>query len=231
MRSWKKLALDKPTAMKMIKFALPPTLALCIYQSDLISRTYSTVGYLIAIGAILSSGLAPRAAYIEATVCNVLFLSISAGTNVFACWTILKARQTTRSPGSAPNAYNSSASAVAGVWFFFLLYVISVRQGRKRFTVYHAKACPNGFLGCQICSTAIQVCLCNVCHSEHCLDDICTAIRIHGSCARPHATTLWGTDDRHRDHHGDIAMLLSNELPTNCLSGHRAIYHSAPCFA
>ena len=126
-RCWDKMGLDTPTMMKMLKFSIPPTLALCIYQSNLISSTYTTVGYLIAIATILSSGLAPRAAYIEATICNVLFVSVSAGVNVFACWTILKARETTAAPGASPTAYNSSASAVAGVWFFFLIYVISVR--------------------------------------------------------------------------------------------------------
>jgi hypothetical protein len=125
---WKRLGLDRPTVMKMLKFSMPPTLALCIYQSDVVANTYTTVGYLIAIGTILSSGLAPRASYIEATICNVVFLSLATGVNTFSCWTVLRARQTTAAPGSAPTAYNSSASAVAGVWFFFLVWLISVRM-------------------------------------------------------------------------------------------------------
>jgi hypothetical protein len=125
-KAWEKIGLDRPTLMKMLKFSIPPSLSLCIYQSNVISSTYTTVGYLIAIGAILSSGLAPRAAYLEATVCNIIGISATALAAMFACWTALKARETTAAPGSAPTSYNSSASAVAGVWIFFLLYVINV---------------------------------------------------------------------------------------------------------
>lgn len=125
-RTWDRIGIDRLAFMKMLKFSIPPSLALCIYQSNTISSTYTTVGYLIAIGTILSSGLAPRATYIEATICNIVFLSMTALVNMFACWTVLKARETTAPPGSSPTAYNSSASAVAGVWVFFLLYVINV---------------------------------------------------------------------------------------------------------
>jgi hypothetical protein len=126
-KAWEKVGLDVPTVTKMAKFALPPTISLCLLQSDTISQTYTTVGYLIAIGSILSPGLAPRATYIEATVCNVLFISITALVAMFAMWTVLKARETTTAPGASSNAYNSSASAVAGIWLFFMLYVINVR--------------------------------------------------------------------------------------------------------
>lgn len=134
---WNRLGLDRPTVMKMLKFSMPPTFALCIYQSDVVANTYTTVGYLIAIGTILSSGLAPRASYIEATICNVVFLSLTAGVNTFACWTVLRARQTTTAPGSPPSAYTSSASAVAGVWFFFLVWLISVRMSPNEQVYLH----------------------------------------------------------------------------------------------
>jgi hypothetical protein len=123
LKAWEKLGLDGQTVMKMIKFALPPTISLCICQSNTVANTYTTVGYLIAIGSILSSGLAPRATYIEATICNVFFVSMTALVSIFAMWTVLKARETTTAPAST---YSSSASAVSGVWIFFLLYVINV---------------------------------------------------------------------------------------------------------
>ncbi|KIW07754.1 uncharacterized protein PV09_01683 [Verruconis gallopava] len=134
LRAWEKLGLDVPTVTKMVKFALPPTVALCICQSDTVLHAYGTVSYLVAVGAVLSSGMAPRAAYIEALISNVVFLGIAALVAIFAMWTVIKARETTSPPGSAPTAYNSSASAVAGVWLFFLLYVInSVKFTRPQF--------------------------------------------------------------------------------------------------
>lgn len=125
-RIWTKLGLDIPTITTMIKFALPPTISLCIYQSNAISATFSSVGYLIAVGSILSSGLQPRAAYIEATVSNVLFVSFTTLVAMFAMWTVLKARENQIGSNLSLTAYSSSASAVAGVWVFFMIYIINV---------------------------------------------------------------------------------------------------------
>src|ERR1700710_2024676 len=69
---WEKTGLDTTSLANMVKFALPPTISLCIYQSDAIAGAFGATGYLVAVGSILSSVLAPRAVYIESTVANIL---------------------------------------------------------------------------------------------------------------------------------------------------------------
>jgi hypothetical protein len=126
--AWEKTGLDTTSLANMVKFALPPTISLCIYQSDTIAGVFGATGYLVAIGSILSSVLAPRAVYIESTVANILFVSLTTIVSIFATWTVLKARETTSTPGGVFEAYNSSASAVSAIWLFFMVYVINVRE-------------------------------------------------------------------------------------------------------
>ena len=132
--TWARIGLDTTSLANMVKFSLPPTISLCIYQSDAISSVFGATGYLIAVGAILSAVLTPRAVYIESTVSNILFVSLTTLVSMFAMWTVLKARETTTALSDAPEAYNSSASAVSAVWLFFMVYVINVSQ-----TVLHCK--------------------------------------------------------------------------------------------
>ena len=123
---WSRSGLDGQTLLNMVKFALPPTIALCMFQADAVANTFSTVGYLIAVGTILSSVLAPRAAYLEATACNIVFISTTTAVATLAMWTVIQARKHTTAPGTPAGAYNSSAAAVSGVWLFSMIYVINV---------------------------------------------------------------------------------------------------------
>ena len=52
-KAWDKLGLDAPTLMMMGKAALPPTIALSMFQADKVAATFSTLGYLVAIISIL----------------------------------------------------------------------------------------------------------------------------------------------------------------------------------
>jgi hypothetical protein len=123
---WERIGLDTTSLTNMVKFALPPTISLCIYQSDAISGAFGATGYLVAIGSILSTVLTPRAIYIESTISSILFVSLTTLVSIFAMWTVLKARETTTAPGDAVGTYNSSASAVSAIWLFFMVYVINV---------------------------------------------------------------------------------------------------------
>jgi hypothetical protein len=50
--------------MMMGKAALPPTIALAMYQADKDAAMYGTLGYLVAIVSILGSCIMPRAKFI-----------------------------------------------------------------------------------------------------------------------------------------------------------------------
>lgn len=125
-KAWTDTGIDRPTLFSMVKFALPPTIALSIYQADMIAYTFTTVGYLIAIASILSGALMPRALFIQNIIVNILTISLTTAIAILAMWSVVQARVHTTPPGGSMSAYNSSASAVAAVWLFFLIYIINV---------------------------------------------------------------------------------------------------------
>lgn len=129
-RLWEKTIsnfnLDLSSFIKMVKFALPPTISLCIFQSTIISNTYTTVGYLIAVGSVLSGVLQPRAVFLQTMMVNVLVISLTTAVATLAMWSAMQARRHTTVPGMG-EGYNSSASGVSGVWLFFMIYAINVR--------------------------------------------------------------------------------------------------------
>ncbi|KAJ5020443.1 mfs transporter [Bipolaris maydis] len=104
--AWGKLGLDLPTLLMMGKAALPPTIALSMYQATDVAQTYTTLGYLTAI------------------VC------IGAALAMLMVWTGVKARQHTTDPAVPPQAYNSSQSAVLAVWLFFQIYVVNTMKAK-----------------------------------------------------------------------------------------------------
>jgi hypothetical protein len=65
----------KPRIMaKMVKGALPPTIAIAIYQIPAVASLYGNFGFLVAVASILSLHLLPRARFVQnvaiATVCS-----------------------------------------------------------------------------------------------------------------------------------------------------------------
>ncbi|OJJ50794.1 hypothetical protein ASPZODRAFT_148204 [Penicilliopsis zonata CBS 506.65] len=119
---WKKLGLDIPTVLLMMKGGLAPTIAVSIYQTEAISSEYTTVGYLVAIISILGFAIMPRAKFIQMLVLDILFVCLAAAVALLMIYSSVKARDHTSSNSSS--VYNSSASAVCGVWLFFQIYVV-----------------------------------------------------------------------------------------------------------
>ncbi|KAF2742174.1 hypothetical protein M011DRAFT_497660 [Sporormia fimetaria CBS 119925] len=129
MRLWKKTGLDTHTVLLMMKAGLPPTIALAIYQADAVARTYATLGYLIAIISILGFCIMPRAKFIQTMILNILATGVGAGVCMLMVWTGVQARLHTTAPGP-PQRYNSSQSAVIGVWLFFQIWLINALKAK-----------------------------------------------------------------------------------------------------
>ncbi|KAE8154488.1 hypothetical protein BDV25DRAFT_126552 [Aspergillus avenaceus] len=115
---WNSLGLDLPTVILMMNF-----------QSDAISSRFNTVGYLMAIVSVLGFAIQPRAKFIQMMILDVLSVCVASAVTLLMMYSCVKARQHTEkvsSAGMSPNAapYNSSASAVSGVWLFFQIYVV-----------------------------------------------------------------------------------------------------------
>jgi hypothetical protein len=129
-RTWTKLGLDVPTLMMMGKAALPPTIALSMYQATAVAKVYSTLGYLTAIISILGFCIMPRAKFIQTMTMNILGTCIGSAIALLMVWSAVKAREHTTTPGAPPERYNSSQSAVLGVWLFFQIYIINTIKAK-----------------------------------------------------------------------------------------------------
>jgi hypothetical protein len=127
---WTKLGLDAPTLMMMGKAALPPTIALAMYQSTPVAKVYTTLGYLTAIISILGFCIMPRAKFIQTMSMNILGTCIGSAIALLMVWSGVKAREHTTTPGAPPQRYNSSQSAVLGVWLFFQIYAINTVKAK-----------------------------------------------------------------------------------------------------
>ena len=127
---WDKLGLDAPTLLMMGKAALPPTISLAMFQADKVAQTYSTLGYLIAIVSILGFCIMPRAKFVQTMTMNVLATCVGSAIAMLMVWSAVKAREHTTVPGAPPQRYNSSQSAVLGVWLFFQIYVVNTLKAK-----------------------------------------------------------------------------------------------------
>ncbi|KAI9758725.1 MAG: hypothetical protein M4579_002900 [Chaenotheca gracillima] len=129
-----KLGLDVGTLLVMAKGALPPVIGLAMYQAEPIAKTYTTIGYLISIVALLSMCVLPRAKFLQTMVLNIIGICIGAAVALLALYSAVKARERTTPAGSVQR-YNSSASAVCAVWLFFNIWIAnSMRASRPQFT-------------------------------------------------------------------------------------------------
>jgi len=131
---WTKLGLDMSTCSMMFKGSVAPTVAIAMYQSPTVAAKYTTLGYMIAIMAILALPIMPRGKFIQTMSLNVLGVCLGAAVNLLALYTAIQARVNTAAPGALPNAYNSSASAVCAIWFMVQIYLINyLRAARPQF--------------------------------------------------------------------------------------------------
>jgi hypothetical protein len=129
-RTWTKLGLDVPTILMMGKAALPPTIALAMYEATSVANTYTTLGYLVAIISILGFCIMPRAKFIQTMTMNILGTCIGSAMAMLMVWSGVKAREHTTDPRAPPQAYNSSQSAVLGVWLWFQIYVVNAMKAK-----------------------------------------------------------------------------------------------------
>ncbi|CAG8382473.1 unnamed protein product [Penicillium salamii] len=108
---WQNTGLDRPTVLLMMK-----------YQAMPVAHEYTTLGYLVAIISILGFAIMPRAKFIQMMIFDVLAICIAACFALLTMYSSVKARQHTSTNGS--DTYNSSASAVSGVWLFFQIWMV-----------------------------------------------------------------------------------------------------------
>ncbi|PSK53121.1 hypothetical protein B9Z65_3321 [Elsinoe australis] len=144
---WAKTGLDPPTVRTMAKGGLAPTIALAAYQATDFAETYTTIGYLVGIVSILSFAIMPRAKFMQ-TMFYLIFTTCTAtGMALLAIYCCVRARANTTepdvpgsggagtsgtpSPGAATSTYNSSASAIAGIWLFFEVWIINTMRARN----------------------------------------------------------------------------------------------------
>ncbi|QIW98053.1 hypothetical protein AMS68_003571 [Peltaster fructicola] len=128
---WQKTGLDVKTLLMMFKGSLPPTIAVAMYQSTAVANQYGTLGYLVAIMSILGMAIMPRGKFLETMSLNLIAVGLGAAINLLAIYSAIQARLHTTAPGSLPTAYNSSASAVCGVWLFVEVYFINYLRAAK----------------------------------------------------------------------------------------------------
>lgn len=96
-----------------------------MYQADDVAETYSTLGYLVAIISILGFCIMPRAKFVQTMALNVLSACIGAAVGLLMVWSAVQARLHTTPAGAPPERYNSSQSAVCGVWLFFQIWLVN----------------------------------------------------------------------------------------------------------
>ena len=142
-RLWDGSGLNPGMLMMMVKGALPPAISLAVYQSTAFADVYSTLGYLVAIMSILSFAILPRSKFIQTMLFNITGLCVGAAVALLEIYCSVQARAHTSpsvkasgkgpSPGAAVATYNSSASAVCGIWLFFNIYLVNtVRASRPQ---------------------------------------------------------------------------------------------------
>ncbi|KAJ5166764.1 uncharacterized protein N7482_005545 [Penicillium canariense] len=120
---WQKSGLDRVTILLMMKGGLAPAIAVSIYQATDVADEYTTLGYLVAIVSILGFAIMPRAKFIQMMIFDVLAVCIAACFALLTMYSSVKARENTRTAATS-QSYNSSASAVSGVWLFFQIWLV-----------------------------------------------------------------------------------------------------------
>ncbi|CAD6443985.1 6591b8dc-15cf-408f-bb8d-ed5171e1b646 [Sclerotinia trifoliorum] len=126
---WEKLGLDAPTLMMMFKGSVAPTIAIAFYESDSVSRTYTTLGYLVAIICVLSLPIMPRAKFFQTMILNLFAVCLGASIGILGLWSCIKAREHTSTPG-VPQAYNSSQAAVCAIWLFANIWFANLLRAK-----------------------------------------------------------------------------------------------------
>ncbi|KAA8650394.1 uncharacterized protein ATNIH1004_003078 [Aspergillus tanneri] len=142
-KAWAKLELDIPTGLLMMKGAIPPTIAIAASQADSFASHFNTVAYLVAIISVLGFSIMPRAKFVQMMILDVVAVCIASAVALLMMYSCVKARRNTETSSSSNSnkassamgtiidtPYNSSASAVSGVWLFFQIYLVHSFRAR-----------------------------------------------------------------------------------------------------
>ena len=143
---WKKTGITLHVYELMFKGALAPTIAVSAYQATAWADEYTTLGYLVGVISILSVVVQPRAKFLQSMATQIVLICTACAVSTLAFYCCVQARLNTETftgpgtggPGTSGLAaggaqtapYNSSASAVAGIWLFVEIYAISVLRAR-----------------------------------------------------------------------------------------------------
>ncbi|KAJ0166364.1 Uncharacterized protein CTA2_7573 [Colletotrichum tanaceti] len=130
-----RLGLDAPTVMMMFKGSLPPLIGVAMYQSTAVAQYFTTLGYLVPIISVLALAILPRGKYLQNLVLNVVGILIGGALSMLALWTGVRARHNTASAeelaaGAGLPVYNSSQSAVCGIWLFFNIWISNTLRAK-----------------------------------------------------------------------------------------------------
>lgn len=87
-----------------------------------VAEEYTTLGYVVAIVSVLGFAIMPRAKFIQMMIFDILAVGVAACLALLTMYSSVKARKHTDPTNS--QAYNSSASAVSGVWLFFQIWLV-----------------------------------------------------------------------------------------------------------
>lgn len=87
-----------------------------------VAHEYTTLGYLVAIISIMGFAIMPRAKFIQMIIFDILAVCLAACFALLTMFSSVKARQHTATDPTVN--YNSSASAVSGVWLFFQIWMV-----------------------------------------------------------------------------------------------------------
>ncbi|EWZ86355.1 hypothetical protein BFJ63_vAg13883 [Fusarium oxysporum f. sp. narcissi] len=125
---WKSLSIDRKILMLMFKGSIPVAISLSFYQSTPVSKTFTSLGFLVAIIAVVTVNVLPRAKLLELTfgICSLTAIAIPLA--MLATWSGLQARFHTDPNGL--HAYNSSQSAITAIWLTFHIWVSNSIQAR-----------------------------------------------------------------------------------------------------
>ena len=113
------------------------------YQATPFAETFSTLGYLVAIMSILAFAIMPRSKFCQTMIFNLIGVCIGAAVALLTVYCSVQARINTTpistvttgvpTSGTAVAQYNSSASAVCGIWLFFnILFANALRFSRPQ---------------------------------------------------------------------------------------------------
>ncbi|KAH8689403.1 hypothetical protein BGW36DRAFT_390799 [Talaromyces proteolyticus] len=137
-RMYGKMDIDLQTFLKMLKAAIPSTVAVAMYQAGPVANEYKELGYLIGVIALYSRCCAPRGKYIQFLIQCLLCVCFGAASAFLMAYCCVEARKHTSTPVSEAATsdklsvpYNSTASAVAGIWLFFQMYILNSLRAKN----------------------------------------------------------------------------------------------------